>query len=295
MESVLQLKLQNNSKLIESLLDILLSSESLNYKTNSTDILLSAMRYSILNGGKKLRSFLIAECAALFGFNDPVVLRIGAAIECIHCYSLIHDDLPAMDDGHIRRGKPTVHIKYDEATAILAGNSLLTYAFEILFSPDTRLEDRIRSELALSLSRNSGMNGMLGGQIMDLKDEIPDENNIFIIQKMKTGSLMRFACEAGAIIANANQEEKTRLCRVGENLGIIFQLVDDLLDFENDLHTSKKSTKNATTQKHCLIKLKGKHWIEQEIIQRTKNTIDILNHYGKKAHYLIEVTRFLSS
>ncbi|AHA28182.1 polyprenyl synthetase family protein [Candidatus Liberibacter americanus] len=295
MNDIARLKLQDNSKRIESILDRLLSRENFQCKSHN-DRLISAMRYAILNGGKKLRSFLLVECAALFEFYDPVVLQIGAAIECIHCYSLIHDDLPSMDDGHIRRGKPTVHIKYDEATAILSGNSLLTYAFEIIFSPKTKLEDKIRCELAFSLSCSSGAKGMLGGQMMDVQDEYPDENNPFIVPEMKTGALMRFACEAGAIIANASQEDKIRLRNFGNNLGIIFQLVDDILDFKSNTHkVDKKSMKNATNKKNCLIKIKGEQWIKQEIDKQTNSAIDILSCYGKKSQPLIEFARFLSS
>lgn len=291
MNDDLLLKLQENSQKIESLLNDLLSHQS--FYLN--DRLRSAIRYAIL-GGKNIRSFLVAECASLFGLSNPTVLRVGAAIECVHCYSLILDDLPSMDNGYIRRGKPTLHLQYDEATAILAGNSLLTYAFEIICSPETQLKDSIRSELTLSLARNAGIQGMLGGQMLDIQNEFLDEKQLLTIQEMKTGSLMRFACEAGAIIAHANQEEKARLRYYGENLGIVFQLVDDLLDFEEDCATiEKKSAKNATTKNNSFVKIKGQEWIKQEIDQYNKKMIKILSSYGKKAQSLIDIMHFVSS
>ncbi|MFV0256548.1 polyprenyl synthetase family protein [Candidatus Liberibacter solanacearum] len=291
MNDDLLLKLQENSQKIESLLNDLLSHQS----SYLNDRLRSAIRYAIL-GGKNIRSFLVAECASLFGLSNPTVLRVGAAIECVHCYSLIHDDLPSMDNGYIRRGKPTLHLQYDEATAILAGNSLLTYAFEIICSPETQLKDSIRSELTLSLARNAGIQGMLGGQMLDIQNECLDEKQLLTIQEMKTGSLMRFACEAGAIIAHTNQEEKARLRYYGENLGIVFQLVDDLLDFKEDCATiEKKSSKNATTKNNSFVKIKGQEWIKQEIDKYNKKMIKILSSHGKKAQSLIDIMHFVSS
>ncbi|MBL0849274.1 MAG: polyprenyl synthetase family protein [Candidatus Liberibacter ctenarytainae] len=290
MEDTIKIKLQEHSRRIEVLLDNLLSHESSRPKQ-----LLSAMRYAILNGGKKLRSFLVVECSSLFGCYHPIALRIGAAIECVHCYSLIHDDLPAMDNGRIRRGKPTVHLQYDESTAILAGNSLLTYAFEIIFSPEFQLDNKIRSELALSLARNSGLIGMLGGQMLDIQDEPLDENNPFIVQQMKTGALMGFSCAAGAIISQEDQEHRERLDCFGQNLGIIFQLVDDLLDLEDPHKTDKHSINNSTTKKNSFITLKGREWVQQEIDKRIEKTLKLLDNYRTKARSLRDIVHLFSS
>ncbi|XCD38615.1 polyprenyl synthetase family protein [Candidatus Liberibacter asiaticus] len=287
-------KLQENSKRIDTILDDLLLQTASHMQTQHNDRLLSAIRYALL-GGKKIRSFLDTECASLFNVNHLTALRVGAAIECIHCYSLIHDDLPSMDNGYIRRGKPTVHIQYDEVTAIIAGNGLLTYAFEIISSPKTQLKDNIRSQLMLSLTHNIGLQGMLGGQMLDIQDEFIDETQVFMIQKMKTGALMCFACESGAIMAHASQNEKERLRCFGENLGIIFQLADDLLDCEEDLQKiEKKSIQSAVTKKNSFVKIKGKKWIKKEIDRRKQQVIEIISPYGEKAQSLIELAHYIS-
>ncbi|MEG8099531.1 polyprenyl synthetase family protein [Candidatus Liberibacter brunswickensis] len=296
MNNTLLSKLQENSARVDNLLDKLLSDTSCHITKQHNDRLLSAIRYA-LHGGKKIRSFLATECYSLFNTDKhSTALRIGAAIECVHCYSLIHDDLPAMDNGYIRRGKPTVHIQYDEVTAILAGNSLLTYAFEIICSPETKLEDSIRSELIISLTRNIGIQGMLGGQMLDIQDKFIDEKHMFMIQEMKTGALMRFACEVGAILAHASEEEKDRLRFFGENLGIIFQLVDDLIDFEdNNSKTKKNSAKNATNKNNSFVKIKGKKWIEEEINRINQRITKVISSYGKKSQFLIEIVNYISS
>ncbi len=177
--------------------------------------LMAAIRHGVLNGGKRLRPFLLMETAALFGADGEAAARVAAALECVHCYSLIHDDLPAMDDDALRRGKPTVHIAYDEAAAILAGDSLLTFAFEIIASDETALPAQTRLALVTALARASGFSGMTGGQALDLEAETakPDEAGIRALQAMKTGALIGFACEAGAIIAGASQDDRQRLRR----------------------------------------------------------------------------------
>src|SRR5690606_2404919 len=175
-----------------------------------------------LNGGKRLRPFLLIESARLFGAQGEAVLRVAAALECVHCYSLIHDDLPAMDDDDLRRGQPTVHRAFDEATAILAGDSLLTYAFDIIADEETGLPAARRIELIRSLARASGVGGMAGGQALDLaaKEEPPSEEGIVRLQAMKTGALIRFACEAGAIIGDTGQAERERLSSFGSAIGL---------------------------------------------------------------------------
>ena len=200
------------------------------------------MRHGVLNGGKRLRPFLVLESAALFGHDGEEALRVAAALECVHCYSLIHDDLPAMDDDDLRRGQPTVHRAFDEATAILAGDSLLTLAFDIIadvpsVAPrDTTKALQRRLELVRGLARAAGLGGMAGGQALDLAAEkaAPDEAGIITLQAMKTGALFRYACEAGAIIADAAPADRERLAEFGSAIGLAFQLADDLLDLTAD-------------------------------------------------------------
>lgn len=198
--------------------------------------LYDAMRYGTLNGGKRLRPFLVMNCAKLFSVDENRSRRVAAAVEFLHCYSLIHDDLPAMDDSDFRRGKPAVHIKYDEATAILAGDALLTLAFEVLAAPETHEDPRIRCELVLALAQAAGGHGMVGGQMLDLiaEDEDFDLGTISRLQRMKTGKLMAFACEAGAILGRADPAHRKALLNYANDLGAAFQVTDDVLDVEGD-------------------------------------------------------------
>ncbi|TGW05249.1 polyprenyl synthetase family protein, partial [Mesorhizobium sp. M2D.F.Ca.ET.145.01.1.1] len=185
------------------------------------------------------------ESAALFSADGEAALRVAAALECVHCYSLIHDDLPAMDDDDLRRGQPTVHKAFDEATAILAGDALLTLAFDILAGEATALPAERRAALVVALARAAGAGGMVGGQKLDLDAEQvrPDEAGIIRLQAMKTGALIRFACEAGAIIAGASAVDRERLAEFGSAIGLAFQLADDLLDLTADAKQMGKATK----------------------------------------------------
>src|SRR5215467_11588044 len=202
--------------------------------------LVEAMRQGALGGGKRLRPFLMLECAQLFGVRAEAAVEVAAALECVHCYSLVHDDLPAMDDDDIRRGKPTVHKAFDEWTAILAGDALLTLAFERLASPQTHADPAVRTELIAALARASGPAGMAGGQSLDLEaDKLrlpqqPSLAHIERLQAMKTGALFGFACEAGAILGRSEAAERARLAQFGARIGMAFQIADDLLDQEGD-------------------------------------------------------------
>ncbi|MGK6313383.1 polyprenyl synthetase family protein [Neorhizobium sp. DT-125] len=291
-------RLRQSAAETEALLSSLLSDTRLSGEIARPPHLMAAMRHGSLNGGKRLRPFLVRESAALLGGPSDAALRIGAALECLHCYSLIHDDLPAMDDDDLRRGRPTVHKAFDEATAILAGDSLLTYAFDIIAAPETELTDRLKAELVLALARAAGPGGMAGGQALDLAAERnpPDEAGIVTLQAMKTGALLRFACEAGAIIAGSDPEHRDRLRAFGRKIGLAYQLADDLLDLTSDAATLGKATgKDAARGKGTLVALHGKAWAEERLDTLTKEAVDLLAPYGEKALILQETARFIAS
>ncbi len=281
----------------ETLISTLLGGTSLEGEIERPENLLDAMRYATLNGGKRLRPFLVQECTALFDGSPLAAARVGAALECLHSYSLVHDDLPAMDDDDMRRGKPTVHKAFTEATAILGGDSLLTYAFDIVAAPETELPDDRKVQLMLALSRASGIGGMAGGQALDLAAETasPDEAGIVTLQAMKTGALLRFACEAGAIIAGATSEDRKRLRRFGEIIGLAFQLADDVLDVTADAETMGKATgKDAGRGKATLVARRGLDWAEERLDQLTQEAVAVLSVYGDKAAMLIATARFVA-
>lgn len=259
--------------------------------------LIAAMRHGVLNGGKRLRPFLVLESAALFGQYGQAVLRVAAALECIHCYSLVHDDLPAMDDDDLRRGQPTVHKAFDEAAAILAGDSLLTYAFDIIASDETELDATTRIKLVCALTRASGLGGMAGGQALDLMAETrkPDEAGIITLQAMKTGALIRFACEAGAIIAGASREDRERMAEFGSAIGLAFQLADDLLDVTADAGTMGKATgKDAAAGKATLVSLHGIDWTRQQLSGLVAQAESLLAPFGEDAETLKQAARFIA-
>ncbi|QWK77306.1 polyprenyl synthetase family protein [Ochrobactrum sp. BTU1] len=259
--------------------------------------LLAAMRHGVLNGGKRLRPFLVIESAALFGQHGDAVLRVASALECIHCYSLVHDDLPAMDNDDMRRGQPTVHKAFDEAAAILAGDSLLTYAFDIVASDETDLPASIRIELVSALARASGIGGMAGGQALDLmaEDNKPDEAGIITLQAMKTGALIRFACEAGAIIAGASREDRERMAEFGSAIGLAFQLADDLLDVTADAAIMGKATgKDAAAGKATLVALHGIDWTRKQLSGLVAQAESLLEPFGEDAVILKQAARFIA-
>ena len=291
--------LKSNAEAVEALLATLLSGGLQTDEIARPERLLCAMRHGVLNGGKRLRPFLVIESAALFGdAARESALRIGAALECIHCYSLVHDDLPAMDDDDLRRGQPTVHIAFDEAAAILAGDSLLTLAFDIVAAPETRLPDAAKTALVLALSRAAGLGGMAGGQALDLAAEkvAPDENGIVTLQAMKTGALLRFACEAGAIVAGASAEDRRTLRRYGETIGLAFQIADDLLDLTADAATMGKATgKDAGRGKATLVSRRGQAWAENRLKELVAEAEALLAPFSHRAGILIEAAHFIAN
>jgi farnesyl diphosphate synthase len=269
-----------------------------NEKYHPPNELAEAMRYAVLGGGKRIRPFLVVQSAKLFGAPESKALTVAAAIECIHCYSLIHDDLPAMDNDELRRGRPTLHIAFDEATAILAGDALLTLAFEILSRPETHESDLVRIQLISGLAKAAGWEGMAGGQCLDLQAEnqqITDIETIKQIQSMKTGALIRFACIAGAILANAPNEDRQALERYGNKLGLAFQLADDLLDIEGDIDRTGKAThKDVDAGKATIVSLLGPDQSRNLLGEIEASAIKDLSKFGEKAKVLIETARFVT-
>lgn len=299
--------LQTRARQIETLITSLLSARTQAGEIKRPERLLAAMRHGVLNGGKRLRPFLVVETARLFGCETAEPIRVAAALECVHSYSLVHDDLPAMDDDDLRRGQPTVHKAFDEATAILAGDALLTLAFDILAGERADgvggpieaggLSDRQRLDLLRGLARAAGLGGMVGGQMLDLEAEVsqPDETGIIRLQAMKTGALIRYACEAGAIVAGATSYDRERLAEFGSAIGLAFQLADDLLDVTSSAAAMGKATgKDAAAGKATLVALHGAAWARKQLKGLVKQAEELLEPYGEAADVLRSAARFVA-
>lgn len=298
-------RLEGTAQGIESLLDQLLAPACLPGEIARPNRLLDAMRYAMLGGGKRLRPHLVVETARLFGQDGEGAIRAGAAVECIHGYSLVHDDLPAMDDDALRRGKPTVHKAYDDATAILAGDALLTLAFDILADAATDPDPAIRVELTLALARSSGLGGMVGGQMLDLEAEgrftaesrpIPgDETSTLQLQAMKTGAILAASVQMGAIIGRAGAHERAALARYGVALGQAFQIADDLLDAEGEAATVGKATgKDAAKGKSTLVSLLGADGARARLKSLVARAEEEMASFGNRASVLVETARFVA-
>jgi farnesyl diphosphate synthase len=254
-----------------------------------------AMRHAAIGGGKRLRPLLVFATARLFGVDRDCTGRAAAAIECIHVYSLIHDDLPAMDDDDMRRGKPTVHKMFGEATAILAGDSLHALAFEILGDPATHPDPFVRSELVLDLARAAGPSGMAGGQMMDLEAEKAsfDLPTVTRLQAMKTGALIACSVEAGAILGRVPPEGRIPLRGYARDLGLAFQIADDLLDVEGDEATAgKKLRKDGEAGKETFLSLLGVPRAREQARMLVDQAIQHLQGFGPEADLLREIARF---
>jgi farnesyl diphosphate synthase len=263
--------------------------------------LLAAMRHGVLGGGKRFRPFLVLESAALFEVPTQTAVETAVALECVHCYSLAHDDLPAMDDDEVRRGQPTVWKAFDEWTAILAGDALATLAFEILAGTECHPDPLVRSELALGLARAAGHAGMIGGQALDLEADKrgeparPTVDHVRRLQAMKTGALIAFAAEAGAILGRADAERRRALAAYGRSLGLAFQIADDLLDVEGDAETVGKAVaKDAHRGKATLISLMGIEPARKLLGEAEAEAIAALAPFGADARWLVEAARFVS-
>lgn len=258
-----------------------------------------AMSYSLLNGGKRLRPFLLCQCAALFDVDYKTALPAAASLEMLHTYSLIHDDLPAMDNDDLRRGNPTCHKKFDEATAILAGDGLLTYAFRVL-STALEIHPEIRLTLVQLLSDAAGaFGGMVAGQTLDLY-AVPtgtdqgDENIIARLEEMKTGRLLRYACEAGAVLGQAPLEQRQTLISYSRKIGQTFQISDDILDLEGDQTlVGKTLNKDVTQNKFTIVSRFGVAEAKKLAGKLTDEAIEEIKIFGKKAEVLQELARFI--
>jgi farnesyl diphosphate synthase len=261
--------------------------------------LIDAMRYSSLGGGKRLRPFLVVESAAVFGVPRDQALLAGAALECIHCYSLIHDDLPAMDNSDLRRGRPTLHKAYDDATAILAGDALLTLAFDIITRDEIHKDANVRLLLTRALARAAGIGGMAGGQMLDLAGEgrFGDREPVDVarLQQMKTGALLRFGCIAGAILGQSSAKEYQALDDYGRALGEAFQIADDLLDVEGDATALGKQTgQDAALGKTTFVTQLGIDGAKQRVRDLLARADSALSIFGAKGDVLRAAARFVA-
>ncbi|WP_332060135.1 polyprenyl synthetase family protein [Bartonella sp. CB74] len=283
---------------IEKRLDTLLNNEVQNGEISRPEILIKAMRHGALNGGKRLRPFFVIQSAALFGTPVEHSLDVAVALECVHCYSLIHDDLPAMDNDILRRGQPTVHIAFDEATAILAGNALLTFAFEIIANKACALSCETRINLITALAQSAGFGGMVGGQMLDLEAEKKpqDRHSIITLQHMKTAALISFACQAGAIIGNAPKTLVQTLADFGTYIGLAFQLADDLLDVTASTEVlGKTAGKDEAAQKATFVHLYGIQETQKQRDTLIAKAESLLDPFGTNAKPLQQAARFIAT
>ncbi len=289
---------------IETILDHILGPAALPGEIARPARLIEAMRYGTLGGGKRLRPFLLIESARMCGADPEGARYAGAALELIHCYSLIHDDLPAMDNDDLRRGRPTVHKVYDDAMAILAGDGLLTLAFDLLARPETHPNAETRLALVMGLARASGLGGMVGGQALDLEAEGRYEKikkpldlsaeEIRRLQSMKTGALLLFAVEAGGVLADAPAATRKALSDYGRAVGAAFQIADDILDVEADTATLGKSAgKDQYQGKGTLVSLMGLDAAKAERDRLARNALEALASFGAEADMLRATALFI--
>jgi len=297
-------RLNQVAKDIDVIIDQLLESAPAKDELGRPPRLLEAMRYASLGAGKRFRPFLVVETAALFGVARQHALMAGAALECVHCYSLVHDDLPAMDDDELRRGQPTVHKAFDDATAILAGDGLLTFAFDILARPETHPNPAVRIDLVLALARAAGLGGMAGGQMLDLAAEgrFADghaqrlkESEVALLQAMKTGALLKFACRAGGILGQATPASRDALERYGAAVGQAFQIADDLLDVEGDpALVGKQTGKDAVAGKATMVGILGPAGAKAKLRKLVGEAEAALVPFGAAAAVLVAGAKFVA-
>ena len=286
---MIKIKLKKNAKKVDSFL--------LNYlKSQNKSLLIKPMKYGVISGGKKIRSSIIFDTGKIYNLSEKKLINICAAVECIHSYSLIHDDLPCMDNDSIRRGKPSTHIKFGEASAVLAGSSLLTLAFEIITSKKFNLDSKIKNEIARYLASCSGHTGIAGGQELDLRYENKKKsiNQIIEMQKKKTGKLFNFCLYSVGVVANKDKSEKLFLSKLGEEIGLLFQLADDLLDKKGSLSIVGKPVKKDNKKgKSTLLKLMGEKKAYLYANNLKRKILRKLKKHGKKANELVKTIEFI--
>jgi farnesyl diphosphate synthase len=286
---MIKTKLYKNSKKIDKFLIKYL-------KNQKQSLLINPMKYGVISGGKKIRSTIIFDVGKIFDINEKKLINICAAVECIHSYSLIHDDLPCMDNDSFRRGKPATHIKYGEASAVLAGSSLLTLAFEIITDKEYKLNPKQKNEIVYSLANCSGHTGIAGGQELDLKFEKKNKTlkQIIDMQKKKTGKLFNFCLYAAGVISNKNSKEKIFLSNLGEEIGLLFQLADDFLDIKGSKKlVGKPVKKDNKSGKSTLLNLMGYKKAYMYAYKLKKKILRKLKKHGKKAQDLTNTIEFI--
>jgi len=289
--STLEAAMKSCASRMETVLDGLMPAS-----TTPEARVIEAMRYGALDGGKRIRPFLLTQSALLFGVSETRAYRAAAAIEMVHCYSLVHDDLPAMDDDDLRRGRPTVHKKFDEATAILAGDALLTKAFEVLAHSDTHDNATVRADLCLVLAKAAGDHGMVGGQMLDLVAEHSelDIPEITRLQRMKTGALIAASCEMGGIMGKASEHARHALDHYAHDVGLAFQIADDLLDVEGDSNeVGKRTGKDAEAGKATFVSLMGVERAREQAHLLAVQAAEHLDIFAEKGEHLKQLAAFI--
>ncbi|MCU0839960.1 MAG: polyprenyl synthetase family protein [Rhodospirillales bacterium] len=283
--------LADNAREIDAVLD-----ELLPMRRDPEGRLMEAVRYAALSAGKRIRPFLVVASSQLFDVTRQYALRVAAAIEMVHCYSLIHDDLPAMDNDEMRRGLPTCHVKFDEATAILAGDALLARAFEVIAEAATHPDPRVRADLVCELARAAGSDGMVGGQMLDLLAERSPFgiSEITRMQRMKTGALIAFCCDAGALLGKAGDQARHALHAYAHDLGLAFQIVDDLLDVEGDQEiVGKRTKKDESAGKATFVSVLGVERARDQSTMLAQQAIDHLDIFNTEAEPLRSFAQFV--
>jgi farnesyl diphosphate synthase len=289
--SQLDARLKETAERINTALDGLLPREQGNEAR-----LLGAIRYAALGGGKRLRPFFTLESGRIFDADETALLRAACAIECVHTYSLIHDDLPCMDDDDLRRGRPTLHRQYDEATALLAGDALLTFAFELMADPASHSDPQMRCKLIAGLAKASGAQGMVAGQVADMAGDQIGSDLIAVtrMNRLKTGALINFAVDAGALIGCASEAEKTALSRYAHDVGLAFQMVDDLLDAEGVVRdTGKAVGKDKARGKVNFVTVLGAGATRERINMLAAQAKQHLALFGPRARVLLDAVDFI--
>lgn len=285
----LEVRLDSIVKMVEKELSNLLPTLS-----DRSDDLVHAMRYAVLAGGKRLRPILLIQTGNLFGIGDEQLIRTAAALEIVHCYSLIHDDLPCMDDDDYRRGNPTVHRKFDEATAVLAGDALLTLAFEVLADAKTNKDPSIRGSLISELARAAGIGGMVGGQMIDIRasEHTLDQSALERMQQLKTGALFRYAVVAACLIAGASESETNTLTNFAEKFGLAYQIADDIADSKAESSAMIRDS-SATIEAGNFVTLLGIEQARSRVEKLKQQCSEHLRHFEDRGETLLKTMNYV--